>query len=83
MDKQLTNLEPLEDELSRVYTPPDSRSMVYSCSSEEDGETRRSRIDVGGKGKLDLVAQVTELGDSRDSGGGDIGNWIGETGATC
>lgn len=56
---------------------------VNYCSSEEDGETRRSRIDVGGKGKLDLVAQVTELGDSRDSGGGDIGNWIGETGATC
>lgn len=29
------------------------------------------------------MAQVTELGDSRDSGGGDIGNWIGETGVTC
>jgi len=26
---------------------------------------------------------VADAEDSRESGGGEIGNWIGETGATC
>jgi len=57
---------------------------VPTCSSE-GGETRRSRIEGGGKGKLlDLLAgKVVDAEDSRESGGGEIGNWIGETGATC
>lgn len=60
-------------------------TMLPTCSSEVGGETRRSRIEGGGKGKLDLLAGkvVADAEDSRESGGGEIGNWIGETGATC
>lgn len=60
--------------------------MLPTCSSEVGGETRRSRIEGGGKGKLlDLLAgkALADAEDSRESGGGEIGNWIGETGATC
>lgn len=34
---------------------------------------------------LDLLAgkALADAEDSRESGGGEIGNWIGETGATC
>lgn len=52
-------------------------TMLPTCSSEVGGETRRSRIEGGGKGKLsDLLAGkvVADAEDSRDSGGGEIGN---------
>lgn len=65
----------------------DRSTMLPTCSSDVGGETRRSRIEGGGKGKLlDLFAGgqvVADAEDSRESGGGEIGNWIGETGATC
>lgn len=61
--------------------------MLPTCGSEVGGETRRSRIEGGGKGKLLallLLGQVVaDTEDSRESGGGEIGNWIGESGATC
>ena len=39
-------------------------------------------MDGGGKGKLEVLLGLG-LGDSRESGGGEIGNCIGETGANC
>lgn len=58
-------------------------NVVPTCSSEVDDETRRSRIEGGGNGKLlDLVPHVIGLGDSKERAGGEIGNWIGEIGAT-
>lgn len=40
-------------------------------------------MEGGGNGKLDDLLFGLGLGDSKDSGGGEIGNCIGETGANC
>ena len=68
--------------LGRFRPNRSHQAVVPTCNSVVEGETRRSIIDGGGKGKLEVFVSLG-LGDSKDNGGGEIGNCIGEAGANC
>lgn len=84
-DKYIINIEIFhvkeQKEKRPLYTSSHSLGSL-TCRSNVEGDTCKSRNEGGGKGKwFDWEAQTKEFGDSRDSGGGDMGN-MGETGGT-